>query len=78
MYSPYSRQSNTLVKENMTKIIEKKTKNERALRGEMAQKKQMISILQSNEKHLEEHVASLEEQINKLVSEYESKLVADE
>mmetsp|Transcript_18107 Transcript_18107/g.38060 ORF Transcript_18107/g.38060 Transcript_18107/m.38060 type:complete len:411 (+) Transcript_18107:2-1234(+) len=63
--------------EDLTRKLEKKINNERALRGEVAQKKQMIAILQSNEKHLEEHVACLEEQINKLVSDYESKLQVD-
>ena len=60
--------------DELAKRLEKKSNNERILRGEVAQKKQMISILESNEKHLEDHIASLEEQINKLVSDYESRL----
>ena len=51
-----------------------KTKAEIELRGELAHKKQQMIISESNEKHLEEHVASLESQIDKLISDYESKL----
>ena len=47
---------------------------ENALRVEMAQLRSEVARKKSNEKHLEDHVASLEEQINELVSEYESKL----
>ena len=57
--------------------LDKKTKDEKALRREVVKKKQTIALLQSKEKHLEEHVKSLEEQINKLVSEYESKSQVD-
>lgn len=64
---------NATLKESSDKAKSAKH-SERKLRGELAQKKQMISILQSNEKHLEEHVAALEDQINKLVNSYESKL----
>ena len=64
--------------DELAKRLEKKSNNERILRGEVAQKKQMISILESNEKHLEDHIASLEEQINKLVSDYESRLQGSE
>jgi len=62
---------------DLTTRLDKKTKGERALRREVVQKKQLIATLQSNEKHLEEHVVSLEEQIDKLVLEYESKLQVD-
>ena len=61
--------------EDLSNKLDKKKDSERVLKGELAQKKQLISILQSNEKLLEEHVAALEDQINKLVSHYESKLV---
>ena len=51
-----------------------KSKKEKAIRGELAQKNQMLSIVQSNEKALQEHVASLESQIDRLVQDYETKL----
>ena len=54
--------------------LQEKAKNETELRGELAQQKQVLAIVQSNEKLLEEHVASLETQIETLVSDYESKL----
>ena len=63
--------------DDLQKMLKKKMNSEKKLRGELAQKKQMIAILQSNEKALEEHIASLEEQINKLVNSYESKLHVD-
>lgn len=62
---------------DLTAKLDKKTKDEKALRREVVHKKQTIAILQSNEKHLEEHVSSLEDQIDKLVSEYESRLQVD-
>lgn len=60
--------------EDIAKRLEKKAKSEKALRVEMAQLRSEVARKKSNEKHLEDHVASLEEQINELVSEYESKL----
>mmetsp|Transcript_9650 Transcript_9650/g.20834 ORF Transcript_9650/g.20834 Transcript_9650/m.20834 type:complete len:1005 (+) Transcript_9650:97-3111(+) len=51
-----------------------KSKKEKTIRGELAQKTQMLSIVQSNEKALQEHVASLESQIDRLVQDYETKL----
>ena len=63
--------------DDLQKMLKKKMNSEKKLRGELAQKKQLIAILQSNEKALEEHIASLEEQINKLVNSYESKLHVD-
>ncbi len=60
--------------EDLAKRLEKKVKSEKALRVEVAQLRSEIARKKSNEKHLEDHVASLEEQINELVSEYESKL----
>ena len=53
---------------------ENKSKKEKTIRGELAQKTQMLSIIQSNEKALQEHVASLESQIDRLVQDYETKL----
>ena len=72
-----AKSSRTSEYEDLARMLKKKMDNERRLRGEMAQKKQVISILQSNEKHLEEMVESLQEQIDKLVTEYESKLQAE-
>ena len=60
--------------EDIAKRLEKKVNSEKALRVEMAQLRSEVARKKSNEKHLEDHVASLEEQINELVSEYESKL----
>ena len=66
--------------DDLQKMLKKKMNSEKKLRGELAQKKQMIAILQSNEKALEEHIASLEEQINmreendEVVSSLESDL----
>jgi chromosome segregation ATPase len=61
-------------KEDLAKRLEKKVKSEKVLRVEMAQLRSEIARKNSNEKHLEDHVASLEKQINELVCEYESKL----
>jgi chromosome segregation ATPase len=58
----------------LKETLKQKTKNEIQLRGELAHKKQQMAISESNEKHLEEHVASLEAQIDQLISDYESKL----
>lgn len=60
--------------EDLAKRLEKKVKSEKVLRVEMAQLRSEIARKNSNEKHLEDHVASLEKQINELVFEYESKL----
>lgn len=60
--------------EDLSKRQEKKVKSEKALRVQIAQLQSTIAHKNSNEKHLKDHVASLEEQINELVSEYESKL----
>ena len=60
--------------EELAKRLEKKVKSEKALRVQIAQLQSEVARKNSNEKHLEDHVASLEEQINELVSEYESKL----
>lgn len=60
--------------EDLAKRLEKKVKSEKVLRVEMAQLRSEIARKNSNEKHLEDHVASLEKQINELVCEYESKL----
>lgn len=54
--------------------LHEKSKTESKLRGELAQNKQLMSITQANEKLLEDHVASLEAQIDTLVADYESKL----
>lgn len=58
----------------LTDTLQQKTKNEIQLRGELAHKKQQMTIAESNEKHLQEHVASLEAQIDRLISDYEAKL----
>lgn len=58
----------------LKETVQQKTKNEIQLRGELAHKKQQMTIAESNEKHLQEHVASLEAQIDKLISDYEAKL----
>lgn len=58
----------------LKETVEQKTKNEIQLRGELAHKKQQMTIAESNEKHLQEHVASLEAQIDDLISDYETKL----
>ena len=55
-------------------IAKKLEKSKKFLRLEIAQLRSEIARKNSNEKHLEDHVASLEEQVNKLVSDYESKL----
>ncbi len=60
--------------DELAKKLEKKVKSEKALRVEMAQLRSEVARMNSNEKHLEDHVASLEEQINEMVSDYESKL----
>ena len=54
--------------------LQEQSKNESKLRGELAQNKQLMTITQANEKLLEDHVASLEAQIDTLVADYESKL----
>ena len=59
---------------DVKETLKRNTKIEIHLRGELAHKKQQVTISESNEKHLAEHVASLEAQIDKLVSDYESKL----
>ena len=69
--------SNNSDYDEVVQTLNKKVKSERVLRGELAQKKQMIGILESNEKHMEEHIASLEEQINKLVEDYEARLLEE-
>ena len=69
--------SNNSDYDEVVQKLDKKVKSERVLRGELAQKKQMIGILESNEKHMEEHIASLEEQINKLVEDYEARLLEE-
>ena len=56
--------------------LQELTKTESMLRGELAQNKQLMTITQANEKLLEDHVASLEAQIDTLVADYESKLGA--
>ena len=58
----------------LKETLQQKTKNEIQMRGELAHKKQQMTIAESNEKHLQEHVTSLEAQIDKLISDYESKL----
>lgn len=60
--------------EEIAKKLEKSKKIEKVTRLEIAQLRSEIARKNSNEKHLEDHVASLEEQVNKLVSDYESKL----
>lgn len=60
--------------EEIAKKLEKSKKIEKVTRMEIAQLRSEIARKNSNEKHLEDHVASLEEQVNKLVSDYESKL----
>lgn len=60
--------------EEIAKKLEKSKKIEKVTRMEIAQLRSEIARKKSNEKHLEDHVASLEEQVNKLVSDYESKL----
>jgi predicted RNase H-like nuclease (RuvC/YqgF family) len=54
--------------------LQDQVKTEMKLRGELAQNKQLMTITQANEKLLEEHVSSLEAQINALVNDYETKL----
>ena len=54
--------------------LEKYKKNEKVLRMELAQLRSELARKNSKEKHLEDHVTSLEEQVNKLVADYESKL----
>ena len=58
----------------LEETVQQKIKNEIQLRGELAHKKQQMTIAESNEKHLQEHVASLEAQIDELISDYEKKL----
>ncbi|KAL3800342.1 hypothetical protein HJC23_003638 [Cyclotella cryptica] len=60
--------------DDMKTKLQDQVKFEMKLRGELAQNKQLITITQANEKLLEEHVASLEAQINALVNDYETKL----
>ena len=60
--------------QELVKRLEKKIHNEKKLKGDLAAKKQMISMLETNEKHMEEHITQLEKQINTLVNEYEAKL----
>ena len=60
--------------EEIAKKLENSKKIEKVTRLEIAQLRSEIARKNSNEKHLEDHVASLEEQVNKLVSDYESKL----
>jgi chromosome segregation ATPase len=60
--------------EEIAKKLEKSKKIEKVTRMEIAQLRSEIARKNSNEKHLEDHVASLEEQVNKLVADYESKL----
>jgi chromosome segregation ATPase len=68
------------LQENEQSLDELKTKHqdlvksELKLRGELAQSKQLMTITQANEKLLEDHVASLEAQIEALVNDYETKL----
>jgi len=54
--------------------LHEQSKNESKLRGELAQNKQLISITKANEKLLEDHITSLEVQIDTLVADYEAKL----
>ena len=54
--------------------VHEQLNNESRLRAELAQSKQLMNITQANEKLLENHVASLEAQIDTLVADYESKL----
>ena len=54
--------------------LQEHSKIESTLRGELAQNKQLISITKANEKLLEDHVTSLEVQIDTLVADYEAKL----
>lgn len=58
----------------LKEALQQSKKNEIQLRGELAHKKQQIAISESNKKHLEQHIASLEVQIDNLIADYESKL----
>lgn len=60
--------------EELKTKLQELSKNELLVRGELAQSKQLMSITQANEKLLEDHVSSLEAQIDTLVADYESKL----
>ena len=58
----------------LKEVLQQNKKTEIQLRGELAHKRQQVAISESNEKHLREHITSLEAQIDKLINDYESKL----
>ncbi len=58
----------------LKQVLQQTKKTEIQLRGELAHKRQQVAISESNEKHLREHITSLEAQIDKLINDYESKL----
>lgn len=58
----------------LKEVLQQTKKTEIQLRGELAHKRQQVAISESNEKHLREHISSLEAQIDKLINDYESKL----
>lgn len=58
----------------LKEVLQQTKKTEIQLRGELAHKRQQVAISESNEKHLREHITSLEAQIDKLINDYESKL----
>jgi chromosome segregation ATPase len=58
----------------LKEVLQQTKKTEIQLRGELAHKRQQVAISESNARHLQEHITSLEAQIDKLINDYESKL----
>jgi chromosome segregation ATPase len=60
----------------LKEALEQKNMVEIKRRGEFAKQKQEVEILRSKERHLEAHVAQLEQMQAKTVSEYEQRIAS--